>query len=178
MNIDLQLCRLRPFRPGDQADLVRHANNPNVAEHLRERFPQPYTRADADAWIARVAGQSPIFDFAICIEDRAVGGISFAPGSDSQRASAEVGYWLGEAFWGRGIATCALDGLTQYAFVALPELNRLFSHVDEDHPASIRVLEKARFRREGHLIGSAIKRGRIRNQFLYAITRAECKGTS
>jgi RimJ/RimL family protein N-acetyltransferase len=142
--------------------------------HLRDQFPQPYTTADADDWIARVNRQSPVVNFAICVPDRLVGGIGLMPGSDIHRVSAEVGYWLGESFWGRGIATCALEAITRYAFDNLPDLNRLFAYVDEDHTASIRVLEKAGFRPEGRLIGAAIKHGQIRNQWLYATTRAEC----
>jgi RimJ/RimL family protein N-acetyltransferase len=178
MEIPLSVCTLRPCREGDQADIVRHANNPKVALHLRDRFPQPYTRTDADEWIARVAQQSPVLNFAICVEDRLVGGIGLMPGSDIHRVSAEVGYWLGEAFWGRGIATCALCGITQYAFATFAELNRVFAYVEEDHLASVRVLQKAGFRREGRLIGAAIKQGLIRNQFLYGITRGETQAVS
>jgi RimJ/RimL family protein N-acetyltransferase len=164
---------LRPYRDGDQADMVRHANNPNVARHLRDLFPQPYTWADADGWIRRVAKEKPTLNFAICDEDKVIGGIGLMPGADIHRVSAEVGYWLGESYWGRGIAAAALLELTQYAFATLAELNRLFAYVDEHHTASIRVLEKGRFRREGHLVGAAIKHGHIHNQFLYALTREE-----
>jgi ribosomal-protein-alanine N-acetyltransferase len=173
MEQKLALCTLRPCRTGDRADLVRHANNSSVACHLRERFPHPYTLRDADDWIARVADQTPPLNLAITIDNRVIGGIGIAPGADSHRISAEIGYWLGESFWGRGIATCALAGMTQYAFATFPELNRLFAYVDEDHPASIRVLEKAAYRREGRLLGSAIKYGRIHDQLMYAITRGE-----
>jgi RimJ/RimL family protein N-acetyltransferase len=166
---------LRPCRDGDQADIVRHANNPNVARHLRDRFPQPYTLADADEWIARASGQSPVLNFVIAVDDRLVGGIGLIPGSDIHRVSAEVGYWLGESYWGRGIASCALRGLTQYAFATFAEVHRLFAYVDEDHRPSIRVLEKAAYRREGLLLGAAIKHGQIRNQFVYGITRAEAE---
>src|SRR5881397_113257 len=118
MEIRLELCSLRPFRDGDQADIVRQANNPNVARHLRDRFPQPYTWKDAEEWIEHAAKQSPALNFAICVEGRVVGGIGLMPGTDIHRVSAEVGYWLGEPFWGRGIAACALRGLTKYAFDA------------------------------------------------------------
>src|SRR4051794_21485835 len=94
---------LRPYRDGDQADIVRHANNPNVARHLRDLFPQPYTGADADAWIRRVLRERPTLNFAICHEDKVIGGIGLMLGSDIHRVSAEVGYWLGESFWGGGI---------------------------------------------------------------------------
>lgn len=164
---------LRAYRDGDQAELARHANNPNVARYLRDLFPQPYTWADADGWIRRVVTEKPGYNFAICQDDKVIGGIGLMTGSDMHRVSAEVGYWLGEAFWGRGIAARALSELTQHAFRTFPELNRLFAYVDEEHVASIRVLEKAGFRQEGHLIGAAIKHERIRNQFLFAITRDE-----
>src|SRR4051794_12950426 len=86
---------LRPCRDGDQADIARHANNPNVARHLRDLFPQPYTLKDANDWLARTITQSPPLNLAITIDDRFIGGIGLAPGSDIHRVSAEVGYWLG-----------------------------------------------------------------------------------
>jgi ribosomal-protein-alanine N-acetyltransferase len=175
--IHLPLCTLRPWRSGDEAELVRHANNPRVAEHLRERFPQPYTPADAAGWIAYTAGQPPGLNWAIAINDRPVGSIGVMPGGDIHRVSAEVGYWLGEAWWGRGIATCALRGQTRHAFEQHAILNRLFAYVDAAHAASIRVLEKAGYRREGHLVGCAIKAGQLRDQFVYAITREETTGS-
>lgn len=173
MKISLERCTLRPWRDGDQASLVRHADNPRVALHLRERFPQPYTAADAEAWIGMAAAEQPALNLAIEVDGEAVGGIGLAPGFDIHRISAEVGYWLGEAYWGRGIAACALGGFTGYAFAEFLLLNRLFAYVDADHSASFRVLEKAGYRREGTLIGCAIKDGRIRDQHLYAITRGE-----
>src|SRR5688572_17091568 len=124
-----QPCSLRPFRSGDEADLVRHANNPNVAQHLRERFPQPYTWRAAEEWIAATKTESPPLNLAITVDDRVVGGIGVMPGPDSRRVSAEVGYWLGESQWGRGIATAALALIMRYAFQTFAELNRLFAYV-------------------------------------------------
>ncbi len=173
MQIKLDFCCLRPWREGDQESLARQANNPRVARHLRDRFPQPYTLADADAWVALAAQESPPLNLAIVVKQRAVGGIGIVPGTDIHRVSAEVGYWLGQRYWGRGIATCALRALKRYAFAEFTDINRLFAHVDADHLASIRVLEKAGFRCEGELLESAIKRGKIIDQFLYAITRGE-----
>jgi RimJ/RimL family protein N-acetyltransferase len=170
------ILSLRPFRSGDEADLVRHANNPNVTRHLRERFPQPYTWQAAEEWIAHAQFETPPLNLAITLDDRLIGAIGLAPGTDSRRVSAEVGYWLGQEYWGRGIATRALAEIASYAFANLPELNRLFSYVDEGHVASIRVLEKNGFRLEGRLIGASIKNGELRDQDLYAITRAEAVG--
>lgn len=173
MNVLLPTCTLRLWREGDQSDLVRHANNPRVATNLRDLFPQPYTPRDADEWISRLSRQLPGLHFAIAVEDRVVGGIGLLPGSDVNRIQAEVGYWLGEAYWGRGIATDAVRGLTRQAFRAL-DLNRLFALPFANNSASCRVLEKAGYRCEARLLGCAIKHGLILDQFLYAITRSEC----
>lgn len=166
---------LRPFREGDAAAIVRHADNPRVARYLRERFPQPYTRQVAEGWIASTLREQPPLNLAITREDQVIGGVGMLPERDIHRVSAEVGYWVGETEWGRGIATCALQQLVTYAFDTFDQLNRLFAFVDEEHAASIRVLEKNGFRCEGRLIGAAILRGEIRNQFLYALTRAEAE---
>jgi RimJ/RimL family protein N-acetyltransferase len=177
MEIKLERCTLRPFRRGDEEDTARQANNPNVALHLRDRFPQPYGLSDAAEWISHTAAESPPLNFAICLEDRPIGGIGLTPGSDIHRVSAEVGYWLGEPVWGRGIASCALRGLVQYGFQQFDIFNRLFAYVDTYHLASMRVLEKAGFCREGTLIGCAIKEGRIRDQHIYAINRRMAPGS-
>jgi RimJ/RimL family protein N-acetyltransferase len=175
MQLKLELCELRPFRVGDEPDIVKQANNSKVALHLRERFPHPYTQKDGEAWVAYAAAQSPVINFAITLNDRVVGGIGLMPGADIHRISWETGYWLGEKFWGRGLATCALRGLIRHAFANFDVLNRLFANVDADHSASLRVLQKAGLRLEGKLIGCAQKGGRIVDQFVYAITRDEAE---
>src|SRR5438105_3326406 len=103
--VELKLARsiLRPWRVGDEDSLVRHANNRRVWRNL-SRLPHPYTTADAHAWIARASAQSPVTDFAITVDGEAVGGIGVELGRDVFRRSAEIGYWLGEAYWGRGSA--------------------------------------------------------------------------
>ena len=109
-------CVLRAWWKSDAASLVEHANNRNVARHLRDRFPHPYTRAHAAAFLGHVAGADITTNFAIVVDDVAVGGIGYIRGSDVERFSAEVGYWLGEAYWGRGIMTDAVTRLTQHLF--------------------------------------------------------------
>lgn len=86
---------VRSYRTGDEASLARHANNRKVWINLRDRFPHPYTVADAERWIAMVATQQPETNFAIAIEDQAVGGIGFELKTDVDRRTAEIGYWLG-----------------------------------------------------------------------------------
>jgi RimJ/RimL family protein N-acetyltransferase len=175
MNSPSDFCALRPWRDGDQHDLVRHANNRRVWLGLRDRFPHPYTLRDAEAFLARGYAQNPPTGLAIAVDDRPVGGIGLMLGHDVERISAEIGYWLGEEYWGRGIATAAVGSLTKTAFATF-ELNRLFAVPYADNAASIRVLVKAGYRHEGTLLASAIKDGRIRDQELFAITRREVLG--
>jgi RimJ/RimL family protein N-acetyltransferase len=172
MELKLDQCSLRPWREGDQHDLVRHANNRKVWLGLRDRFPHPYTFTDADSFVSRIQAIAPITNFAVTVSDRPVGGIGLMLGEDVERISAEIGYWLGEEFWGRGIATAAVRGLTRHALANF-NLNRVFALPYSDNAPSIRVLQKARYRHEGTLVGSAIKDGRIRDQELFAITREE-----
>lgn len=177
MEIPLDGCRLRSWKRADEASLVLHANNRNVWINLRDRFPHPYGRSDARAWLAHAAVQKPETNFAIDVGGEAVGGIGFHVQEDVHRRSAEIGYWLGEPFWGRGFATQAVRALTAYAFRA-HDLVRIYACVFEWNPASGRVLEKAGFVREGRLRRSVTKDGRTIDQFLYAILRdpAEASG--
>lgn len=160
-------CTLRPWRPADVDALVRHGNNINVAKHLRDRFPHPYGRDDARAFIKAVSGVDPPTNFAIDVAGEAAGGLGFVPGSDVERYSAEVGYWLGEALWNRGIASEALELFMRYAFDQL-RLLRIFALPLADNGASIRVLEKAGFAREGTMRASCVKYGEPRDQALFA----------
>lgn len=105
--------------------------------------------------------------FAIAVDDSAVGGISLRVGSDIERLSAELGYWLGEAFWGRGIVSDAAAAVTDFAFHEL-HLARIFAVPFAHNTASHRVLEKAGYQREGVLRASAIKDGQVLDEYLYA----------
>jgi ribosomal-protein-alanine N-acetyltransferase len=161
------LCMLRRWRKADAESVVRHANNFNVAKHLRDRFPHPYTAKDAHAFIDVACEAKPQTNFAIDVEGMAVGGFGYVPGTDVERYSAEVGYWLGEAMWGRGIATEALELFTRHAFADL-RLLRLFALPLADNIASIRVLAKAGYTREGILRSSCVKYAVPRDQAIYA----------
>ena len=126
MQLDLGSCGVRSFRETDAAELARHANNRDVWRQLRDRFPHPYTIDDARGFITFAGGADPETAFAVTVDDLPVGSIGAVLGEDVERCSAEVGYWLGETHWGRGIATRALVGFTQYAFAAY-DLERLFA---------------------------------------------------
>ena len=160
-------CEVRSWRESDVPALARHANSPKVASELRDRFPSPYGIDDARTFIAFARRQDPPTQLAIAVEDEAVGGIGFTPHADIERVTAEIGYWLGEEFWGRGITTAAVRALTAHA-VRTAGLTRVYAVPFARNGASRRVLEKAGYALEGILRRSAIKDGRIEDQALYA----------
>lgn len=163
-------CVLRPWRRGDESSLVYHANNPNIWINLKDLFPHPYTRADAERWIEFASREQPMRNFAIEVNGAAVGAAGLHRKFDVYRLTAEIGYWLGEEFWGRGIATEAVKALSTYAFDRF-ELVRLTASVFEGNIASMRVLEKAGYTMDARLRSAAVKDGRIIDLYLYSLIR-------
>lgn len=172
MRFDLQGCQVRSWKRSDAAAIVRHANDRDVWIQLRDRFPHPYTIANAHRWLDEVCGAEPEVQFAIAVAGRAVGGIGFAFRPDVYRRSAEIGYWLGREHWGRGIMTQAVVAVSAYALKSF-DLVRLDAEVFETNPASRRVLEKAGYVCEGCLQRSVTKAGRTIDAFRYALLRPE-----
>ena len=163
---------LRPWRRSDVPSLVRYANNRKIWLNLRNIFPHPYTRADAERWIA-MCESSPDWSathFAIEVQAEAVGGIGYHFLDDVNCKTAVIGYWLGEPFWGNGFATAALKQTTDSAFQNYP-LERIEATVFEWNPASARVLEKAGYVLEARLRRSVFKDGRLADSLLYARLR-------
>lgn len=170
MEFRLKSCTVRSWEWRDRDAIVSHANNRDVWINLRDRFPHPYTNTDARNWLESVVGIAPETNFAIAVDDEAVGGIGYTIQHDVDHRSAEIGYWLGQEFWGRGIATEALIAVTDYAF-ANHDLCRLYAHVFAWNPASARVLEKAGYQFEGRLRKSVTKNGQTIDQLMYAMVR-------
>lgn len=163
--------KLRPWRRSDIASIVRYANNPAIAKNLRDFFPHPYTRRDAENWVSYCETQgAPPQNMAIELENEAIGGIGFQPMEDVHRFTGEIGYWIGEPFWGRGIATGALRIATHHGFSVLG-LERIQATVFEWNAASARVLEKCGYLFEGRLRRSIFKDGRFADSLLYALIR-------
>ncbi len=165
-------CTVRSWRSGDEASLPHHANNRKVWINLRDRFPHPYTPEDAAAYIQHVLSRDPETSFAIDVKGEAVGGVSLMRHTDVERFSAEIGYWLGEDHWGRGIATAAIRGVTRHALELL-DMDRVFAVPFAPNAASIRALEKAGYVREGVMRRSAVKDGRVLDQVMYSLVRAD-----
>lgn len=170
LELDCGVAQLRAWRPEDLESLVQHASNANVSRGLADRFPYPYTGSDGRAWLARAVDESDR-SWAVEIDGAAVGGVSLHPGKDERRQSAELGYWLGQQLWGRGIMTRVVAHFSDHA-IADFQLHRLFASVYANNPASARVLEKAGFEREGVQRSAIFKRGELLDLQVYARVRA------
>jgi RimJ/RimL family protein N-acetyltransferase len=167
VTLTLERSEVRSWRAADLDSLVRYADNRNIWINLRDRFPHPYGHTEGRRFLRAARRMMPETFFAIAVGGLAVGGIGYVLQHDVERVSAEVGYWLGEPFWGRGIATEALAAVTRYA-IAQHQLTRMFAVPFAFNAASCRVLEKAGYVLEARLRRSAIKDGQIVDQFQYA----------
>ena len=170
MEMEIGEWRLRPWQTGDEEALVRYADNRRIWINLRDSFPHPYTMSDASSWLQRARADEPLTNLAIATTSEAIGGIGVTLQHDVHRRSAEIGYWLAEPYWGRGIATRALRAFTSYAFATF-DLIRLYGTVFEWNPASARVLEKAGFSYEGLLRQSITKDGQTVGAWMYGLVR-------
>ena len=169
--IDLGLCLIRDWHDADAASLARHANSRAVWENLRDTFPHPYTRIHATRFLATAATADPPTQFALVVGGEAVGGIGYDYPEDAPGGGAELGYWLNEAYWGRGIATAAVRAITAHAFRAHTPLHRIYALSFAWNIASARVLEKSGYTFERTIHQGAIKDGRAVDQLVHAIIR-------
>jgi len=169
MIIKTERLILRPWELRDAQELSIIANNPNVSKNLIETFPYPYTLKAAKSWTKSNVGLRRETHFVITLDDRIVGGIGF--GIDPQdQTVATIGYWLGEDYWGKGIATEALINVTDYAFENFG-LKKVEARVYMWNPQSAHVLEKAGYRLENTLRNSSLKAGILVDEWLYSKDR-------
>jgi len=158
---------LRAWRSSDAETLAEHADNPAVWRNMSEAFPHPYTAEIAAHWVEHGHVDFGGDNWAITYHDAAVGGCGVHGGEGMFRCSVEIGYWLAQPHWGLGVATQVAAALTVRAF-ALPEVTRVFAPVHADNPASMRVLEKNGFVREGLQRLSVMKAGRAIDRVIWA----------
>ena len=158
---------LREFQKNDTKQLVAIANSPEVAKYLRDVFPSPYTKNDAEWWINEGCKLEKTFYLAIDIDGKCVGSIGVNLLTAEHRYTAELGYWLGRSYWGKGIAPKAVNIFTDIVFNKLT-INRIFAPVAHENVASISVLKKCKFECEGILRKNMCLRGKIYDEYIYA----------
>ncbi|MEK9659953.1 MAG: GNAT family protein [Chloroflexota bacterium] len=169
LELGVGLC-VRDWERDDAPALARHADDPAIARWLRDTFPSPYSLGDARRWISAAIKTDPRTSFAIALDGESIGAISVELGTDVYRLSAEVGYWVGQAHWGKGVATRALMTFTPWAFEAYG-LERVWAGVFAANAASARVLEKAGYALEGRMWRALVKDGTLDDLLLYARVR-------
>jgi len=163
---------IRSFEPSDKEALVKYANNRNVSRLLRDQFPFPYTKSDAKTWIKYACNQHPETNFVIANEEEMIGSIGINLKEDVHKYSAEIGYWLGEPFWNKGIASEAVKIITEFAFKNFL-LNRIYANVFEGNDASEKVLQKAGYIKEATLRQAVFKGGNFLDQYIYAVIKED-----
>ena len=159
--------RLRPLRYSDRERIAKLANNIKLWNNLRDMLPHPYTLEDADKFLDMVKKQSTLLTFAIEYKYEFVGVIGMVPGVDVYRKGSEIGYWVGEPFWGKGIASRALKLATDYGFEVL-QFERLHAGVFEGNIGSMRVLEKCGYQLECIAKNSVFKNNKLLDEYKYA----------
>ena len=163
---------IRSYELSDLDALVKYANNIKVSQLLRDQFPFPYTRFDAEVWLMEACNQYTETNFAIANNQELIGAIGINPQEDVNRFSAEIGYWLAESFWGKGIVTDALRVFTKYVFENF-DLIRIFANVFEGNIASEKVLLKVGYKKEAILKEAVFKNEKFLDQYIYAILKNE-----
>lgn len=162
--------KLRKWEKTDIDNMAKHANNFNVAKFLTDQFPYPYTREDGEKYIASLEQDNPQKVFAIDVGGEAVGSIGIFPQSDIHRKNAEMGYWLSEEYWGKGIMTEAIKEMVRYGFDTF-DVTRIFARPFSTNLGSQRALQKAGFSLEFVFEKALYKNGEYYDEHYYSIWR-------
>lgn len=167
-------CRIRKWAVSDAKDLTSAISNKKVQDNLRDGLPYPYTERDGADFISAMlsADENEIFAFAVTVDDKAVGSISALRQGNIHRRTAELGYYIAEEYWGKGIMTEAVKQICRYIFEN-SDIIRIYAEPFAHNLASCRVLEKAGFQYEGTLRSSAIKNGRTIDMKMYSLLKKE-----
>ena len=161
---------LRPWTIKDLSSLVKYANNREIAKNMTDKFPHPYTEENGRVFIDFATKDFPVHIFAIDVNGEATGGIGIHPQTDILHKNAEIGYWLAEPFWGKGIITKAIPHILDFAFKTY-DVTRVYARPFGSNLASQRVLEKAGFTLEAQIEGNIYKNGAFQDELIYAIRK-------
>ncbi|MDE6005703.1 MAG: GNAT family N-acetyltransferase [Oscillospiraceae bacterium] len=168
------ICKIRKWKLSDASDLALALSNKKIQDNLRDGLPYPYTEQNATEYIQAMlsADENKIFAFAITIDNKVIGSISIFRQENIHRRTGELGYYIAENYWGKGIMTEAVKQICEYVFNNT-DIIRIYAEPFAYNSASCRVLEKAGFQLEGILKNNAVKNGKIIDMKLYALTKAK-----
>jgi RimJ/RimL family protein N-acetyltransferase len=172
IRIDFQNYCIRSFLKNDANSLCKYANNYKIAKNLKNEFPSPYTIKHAEDWIAFNITQQPENNFAIANDNEVIGAIGVKFKDDISICNPEIGYWLGEPFWGKGIAANAVRFFCNYLFNNF-NFNRLTANVFENNESSKKVLEKSGFVLEGIERKAVFKENSFLDLYIYGLLKED-----
>lgn len=161
---------LRPFQSTDVYDLVKHANNFNISKYLTNKFPFPYEKKDGEAFIQLALSHTPLQIKAIVLNNEVIGSIGVHQLADIYSKSAEMGYWIGEEHWGKGIVSFAVKEMLKYGFETF-DIDRIFARTTHTNLASQRVLQKSGFIFEAELKGTIFKNGEYFDELIFGFRK-------
>ena len=169
-------CRIRKWELSDAKDLAAALSNKKVQDNLRDGLPYPYTEQDGKEFISAMlsADENETFAFAITVDNMVIGSIGIFRQGNIHRQTAELGYYIAEEYWGKGIMTEAVKQICEYVF-AKSDIIRIYAEPFAYNIASCRVLEKVGFQYEGTLRSNAVKNGRVSDMEMYSLLKAEIK---
>lgn len=168
------ICKIRKWDLADAADLASAISNKKVQDNLRDGLPYPYTEKDGTDYISDVlsADENETFAFAITVDGRVIGSIGVFRQGNIHRRTAELGYYIAEEYWGKGIMTEAVKQICAYVFDK-SDIIRIYADPFAYNTASCRVLEKAGFQYEGTLRSNAVKNGKVIDMKMYSLLKEE-----
>ena len=169
-------CRIRKWELSDAKDLAAALSNKKVQDNLRDGLPYPYTEQDGKEFISAMlsADESETFAFAITVDNMVIGSIGIFRQGNIHRQTAELGYYIAEEYWGKGIMTEAVKQICEYVFDK-SDIIRIYAEPFAYNIASCRVLEKVGFQYEGTLRSNAVKNGKVIDMEMYSLLKAEIK---
>ncbi|HKM34473.1 MAG TPA: GNAT family protein [Lachnospiraceae bacterium] len=166
-------CKIRSWLVEDAEDLAKALNNKSIHNNLRDGLPFPYTVKDATAFIQEMHSADPekAYAFAITYQERVIGSIGIFRKENIHSRTAEIGYYISEEFWGKGLGTSALKQACKYVFDNT-DMIRIFADPFARNIASCRILEKSGFLYEGTLYANAFKNGKVEDMIMYALIKS------
>lgn len=166
------ICKIRKWELSDAADLAAAVSNKKIQDNLRDGLPYPYTEQDGADYISAMlsADENETFAFAVTVDGKAIGSIGVFRQSNIHRQTGELGYYIAEAYWGKGIMTEAVKQICEYVFRS-SNIIRIYAEPFACNIASCRVLEKAGFQYEGTLRRNAVKNGKVIDMKMYSMIK-------
>lgn len=167
-------CRIRKWELSDAKDMAAALSNKKVQDNLRDGLPYPYTVQDGKEFISAMlsADENETFAFAITVDNMVLGSIGIFRQGNIHRQTAELGYYIAEEYWGKGIMTEAVKQICEYVF-ANSDIIRIYAEPFAYNIASCRVLEKVGFQYEGTLRSNAVKNSKVIDMKMYSLLKEE-----